>query len=207
MELEFWVDPGCPFCWTTARWLVDEVQPHRDLEVAWRPISLLEKNQPAPGSPYHAVTTFTHGLLRTMESVRTTDGDDGVFRLYWELGSRIHHDGDRSFDAKDALAAVGLDTMHARAVDDPSWDTVIGGSMNDAFSLVGTDVGTPIIAFADSRGRRTGYFGPVLSAVPDTDDSLTMWDALVAMMEVDEFYELKRTRTSRPDPGPRPTPH
>ena len=206
MELEFWVDPACPFCWTTARWVVDEVQPHRDVHVTWSPISLLEKNEPTPGSPYHAVTSFTHGLLRMMESVREAEGDDAVLDLYWELGSRIHHDGNRRFEPKEALAAVGLDTMHARAVDDPNWDATITASMNDAFSLVGTDVGTPIIAVTNSKGRRTGYFGPVISEVPDTDDSLKMWDALVAMMDVDSFFELKRTRTSGPNPGERPRP-
>ena len=27
-HIEFWIDAACPFCWTTARWVVDEVQPH-----------------------------------------------------------------------------------------------------------------------------------------------------------------------------------
>jgi hypothetical protein len=31
-----------------------------------------------------------------------------------------------------------------------------------------------------------------------------MWDALVAMMNIDGFWELKRTRTERPDFGDRP---
>jgi hypothetical protein len=33
-----------------------------------------------------------------------------------------------------------------------------------------------------------------------------MWDALVTLMDVDSFFELKRTRTESPDPGDRPTP-
>jgi hypothetical protein len=33
-----------------------------------------------------------------------------------------------------------------------------------------------------------------------------MWDALVTMMDVDSFFELKRTRTESPDPGERPSP-
>ena len=66
--VDFWVDPICPFCWTTARWLVDEVLPHRDLAITWRPISLFFKNSPEPGSEFYDSTKFTLGLLRVMES-------------------------------------------------------------------------------------------------------------------------------------------
>ncbi len=140
-----------------------------------------------------------------MESVRSTDGNDGVFKLYWEFGSRIHHDGETPFDPADALATVGLDASHAAAFDDESWDAVIRAAMDEGLALVGDDVGTPIIALENSDGVKTGYFGPVISRIPSTDKSVAMWDALVTMMDVDSFFELKRTRTESPDPGDRPT--
>jgi len=206
VNIEFWVDPGCPFCWATARWAVDEVQPHRDIDITWRPISLFFKNQPEPGSPWYEGSKFTHGLLRVMESVRTTDGNAGVFALYWEFGARIHHDKESPFDPADALATVGLDTAHAAAFDDEAWDVTIREGMDAGLELVGTDVGTPIIAFDNSAGVKAGYFGPIISRIPPTDKSLAMWDALVAMMDVDSFFELKRTRTEGPQPGNRPPP-
>ena len=79
----------------TARWVVDEVAPRRDLDITWQPISLLFKNEPEEDSDYYAPVAFTHNLLRVMESVRTTDGNSAVFDLYWEFGRRIHHDRDR----------------------------------------------------------------------------------------------------------------
>lgn len=206
MNVEFWVDPICPFCWTTARWIVDEVQPNRDLEITWKPISLFFKNEPDEGSEHYEPIKFTHGLLRVMESVRKADGNDAVFRLYWEFGARIHHDEDHSFDPAKALAAVGLDESHAAAFDDESWDPVVRAAMDEGLALVGDDVGTPIIAFENSAGNQAGYFGPVISEVPSTEQSVAMWDALVAMMDVDVFFELKRTRTESPDPGDRPAP-
>lgn len=206
MNIEFWVDPGCPFCWATARWAVDEVLPHRDIDITWRPISLFLKNRPDPDAPWYDAAKFTHDLLRTMESVRTTDGNDGVFKLYWEYGSRIHHDKDRSFDPADALATVGLDRSHADAFDDESWDTAIREGMDVGLELVGDDVGTPIIAFDNSDGVKAGYFGPIISRIPSTEKSLAMWDALVAMMDIDSFFELKRTRSEGPQPGDRPLP-
>jgi len=206
VNIDFWVDPGCPFCWATARWAVDEVQPHRDIDITWRPISLFLKNEPDQDSPWYEGSKFTHGLLRVMESVRTSDGNDGVFKLYWEFGSRIHHDKETPFDPADALATVGLDTSHALAFDDESWDAVIRSGMEEGLALVGNDVGTPIIAFDNSDGVKTGYFGPIISRIPSTEKSVAMWDALVTMMDIDSFFELKRTRSEGPLAGDRPLP-
>ncbi|MEM9517199.1 MAG: disulfide bond formation protein DsbA [Actinomycetota bacterium] len=205
-RVQFWVDPACPFCWTTARWLVDEVLPHRQLDVTWQPISLLWKNDPPVDSPYYEAAHFTHRLLRVMESVRTTDGDRGVLRIYREFGARIHHDGVRPFDPADALTEVGLDTKHAAAFDDERWDEEIRTRMDRGLELVGTDVGTPIIAIERPDGSWGGYFGPVITGVPSSDKSLRLWDALVEMTAIDEFFELKRTRTHAPNPGDRPNP-
>ncbi len=188
----------------TARWVVDEVQPARDLTINWKPISLLFKNQPEEGSDYYQPVLFTHKLLRVMESVRETDGNDAVFRLYWEYGRRIHHDQSRDFTAAEALESVGLDAAHAAAFDDPQWDDTIRTQMDEGLALAGDDIGTPIIAFNDRKGVKQGYFGPVITAVPPTEDSLAMWDALVTMMNVEGFWELKRTRTERPHFGQRP---
>jgi hypothetical protein len=195
----------------TARWVVDEVRPARDLRVTWQPISLFIKNEPPIDTPYGERTKFTHDLLRVMESVRAADGvtaveaNTAVERLYWELGRRQHHDRDPDgYTASDALASVGLDPLHAAAFDDASWDAEIRRRMDEGIALCGEDVGTPIIALTDRHGDKQGYFGPVITRVPPTEDALAMWDALVAMMNVQGFWELKRTRTERPDFGERP---
>ena len=127
----------------TARWVVDEVQPARDLSITWQPISLLFKNDPDPDSDYYKVSSFTLRLMRVLESVRAAEGDDAVGPLYWEYGRRIHHDGDKDFAAADALAAVGYDTSHAVAFDDESWDGEIRKRMDEGLALCGDNVGTP----------------------------------------------------------------
>ena len=100
--------------------------------------------------------------------------------------------------------AVGLDPSYAEAAEDEKWDTEIRTRMDAGLELTGQDVGTPIIALDDRDGVKQAYFGPVISAVPPTEDSLAMWDALVAMMNVKGFWELKRTRQVGPDFGERP---
>ena len=189
-----------------ARWVVDEVQPHRDLNITWQPISLLFKNEPdeQDQAEYHARTLFTHKLLRVMESVRQTDGSDGVFALYWEYGRRIHHDRDKSFDAADALKEAGLDVSHADAFDDEAFDPEIRTRMYVGLELAGTDIGTPIIGFANDDNEKVALFGPVVTRVPTTEQSLRLWDGFMMCATVPGFWELKRTRTERPDFGNRP---
>jgi len=188
----------------TARWVVDEIQPKRDLEITWQPISLLFKNGPDPDSDNYERSAFTHNLLRVIESVRAAEGDAAVFDLYWEYGRRIHHDQTRDFTAAEALESIGYDPVHAAAFDDESWDNEIRTRMDAGLTLAGEDIGTPIIAFENRAGVKQAYFGPVITKVPPTEDSLAMWDALVTMMNVDGFWELKRTRTERPFFGDRP---
>ncbi|HSP05500.1 MAG TPA: hypothetical protein VLR27_18490 [Acidimicrobiales bacterium] len=187
----------------TARWVVDEVAPARDLQVTWQPISLFFKNEPDEGSEYYEPVWFTHRLLRVLESVRAEGGD--VEQLYLEYGRRIHHEQDRDFDVADALRAVGLDDAHAKAFDDDRWDAEIRTRMDIGLALCGDDVGTPIIAMDDKHGKRAGYFGPVITRVPDTETSLELWDALRTMISVPGFWELKRTRTEGPEFGDPPT--
>ncbi|MFV0524611.1 MAG: disulfide bond formation protein DsbA [Acidimicrobiales bacterium] len=188
----------------TARWVVDEVAPKRDLAITWQPISLFFKNDPEPGSPYYEPTWFTHRLLRVMEAARAEAGDEVVQALYWEYGRRIHYDEDRSFDPADALEAVGLDRGLAAAFEDERWDADIRERMDRGLALAGDDVGTPLIGFDDEDGNRVGLFGPVITRVPSTDLSLRLWDGFVAMATVPGFWEVKRTRTERPEFGERP---
>jgi hypothetical protein len=188
----------------TARWVVDQVVPNRKVNVTWQPISLLVKNNPAADSPYRGPVEFTHNLLRVMESVRAAEGNDAVQKLYWEYGRRIHHDKDRSFDAADALEAVGLDRKHAKAFTVKKWDAEIKKRMNIGLALTGNDVGTPIIAMNDTKGNRVALFGPVITEVPSKKTALQLWDGFIAVATVPGFWELKRTRSRGPEFGKRP---
>ena len=150
----------------TARWAVDVVQPKRDLEITWEPISLLYKNEPPEDSPYHAASAFTHKLLRVLESVRAEAGDgpeasDAMRRLYWQYGAVLHHDRAAGTvdaaavmggDATPFLEVAGMDPAHNDAFGDEKWDAVIRERMDRGLDLVGTDVGTPIIAFDTPSG-------------------------------------------------------
>lgn len=198
MKLEFWIDPACPWCWLTSRW-VNDIAPHRDLDVVWHPISLKFKNDVQPDSPFYEAVVYTHGLLRVLEAVRAGEGNAPLGGLYTVYGEHIHHRQDRSTTAAELLAEAGLDTSYGAAFDDEAWDTVIRASMDDGLSLTGKDVGTPILAFDDDSGQRVGFFGPVINRRLPIEHGLRLWDGVSMAATVGGFWELKRTRTVGPD--------
>ena len=50
----------------------------------------------------------------------------------------------------------------------------------------------------------SSFFGPVLAPAPTGDAALRLWDAFVALGEFDGLYEIKRSRRTGPQFGPRP---
>jgi hypothetical protein len=184
----------------TARWVVD-IAAERKLHVTWEPISLLIKNQTPLDSPYYAPVAWSLGLLRVMEAVREAEGDGAVQRFYFEATTRIHHHKETEWDPAEALVAVGVAPTYATAAASETWDAAIRTRMDEGLALVGNDVGTPIISWT-TRGRTHGIFGPVITRVPKSKpDRLKLWDAVRTVTELDGFWELKRTRTQRPEFG------
>lgn len=196
MQVQFYIDPVCPFCWQTSRWL-KRVAPHRDLEIDWQPISLFFKNDPSPDSPFYEPTLRTLGLLRVMEAARNAGHEDRIGDLYTEFGRHIHNRQTPDFDLVAVLTELGLDASLADAREDELLDAQIRAAMDVGLALVGNDVGTPIIV-TESEGRQVGLFGPVITKMPTLEDSLRLWDGYATMASIDGFFELKRSRTDAP---------
>jgi hypothetical protein len=98
------------------------------------------------------------------------------------------------------LEAAGLDPAFAATADDPAYDAAIRASMDHAHGLAGESGGSPILSI---RGTGRGFFGPVLTAVPDPKASGQLWDALEVLFEIPEVHELKRDRAVTPTFPPR----
>ena len=140
-----------------------------------------------------------------MESIRNNESEDTVQKYYWELGRRIHHDKDfMDFELADVLSSIGVSTDHLEAFDDARFDEEIRSRMDNGLSLAGDDIGTPIIGFETKDGEMVGIFGPVITRVPDRDQSLELWDSVMTLTKTPGFWELKRTRTEKPEFGERP---
>ena len=91
------------------------------------------------------------------------------------------------------LTKVGLPAALAGAAGSTEFDDEIKRSHHEAFDVVGTDVGTPVI-----RVRGNAIFGPVITPIPRGEAAGQLWDGVVLVTEADGFFELKRTRDRKP---------
>jgi hypothetical protein len=219
-DIRFYFDPVCPFAWITSKW-VRMVAAQRDYTVDWRFISLRLINA---GIDYdsHFPAGYEEGhtsglrLLRVAARARAEHGRAAVGPFYEAVGGEIFDApgaagltpavrGGRAF-AEPLLTRAGLPAGLADALDDPRWDEEIRAEGEEALSLTGQDVGTPIIHFGPPAGA--AFFGPVISRLPGPEDAVRLWDHVTALASFPGFAELKRSLRERPqlrsfgvDPG------
>ncbi|MEW9556145.1 disulfide bond formation protein DsbA [Nonomuraea sp. NPDC050783] len=199
IPVDLWFDPSCPFAWVTSRWLL-EVEKVRPIEPRFRFMSLhfLNEGKDVP-EDYKERARRSHGSVRTVAAAAAKHGEEYVGRLYTELGTRLHNQGlgkdqDKLREINEAaLEAVGLDPRLAAEMDSEEWDPAIRASHDEGITLVGQEVGTPII-----RVGPNAFFGPVITRIIRGEDAGRLWDGVLAVTEFDDFFELKRTRTKRP---------
>jgi hypothetical protein len=207
-DLEFFLDPICPWAWITSRWVV-EVQQLRHYSVGWRFISLAIVNEDRVADWYTAEYRrghmAGHECLRVLDAVRLADGNDAVGRLYEALGFAIHneHRGDelRADSATFIAAALRRADLAESFVEhhlDESHDAYVLAETTLARARAGNDVGTPIITFHPGQDTENSFFGPVIASIPRGDDALKLWDAIELVATTSGMAELKRSVRARP---------
>ena len=207
-DIAFYFDPVCPFCWMTSKW-VRMVSAQRDYQVDWRFISLrllnahIDYDEHFPPE-YEAGHTAGLRLLRVVAKTRAEHGVEAVGTLYEALGTAIHevrsdagerHRGTVEFVAP-ILSEVDLPAELADALDDDTWDSLIRAETDEALSLTGKDVGTPIIHFDPPDG--VAFFGPVISRSPSEEEAVGLWEHVIGLARFPGFAELKRSMRERP---------
>ena len=194
-SVRMWFDPVCPWAWMTSRWLM-EVEKVRDISVSWHVMSLavLNDKRDLP-QQYRNLMDRAWGPVRVVIAAREQHGDGVVKPLYDAMGTRIHLRRTRNYDKviEESLEEVGLPASLAKAAHQKKYDAALRRSHKEGISLVGTDVGTPVIAFGD-----TAFFGPVVTPAPKGEQAGRLWDGSLLVAGTPGFYELKRTRTQGP---------
>jgi 2-hydroxychromene-2-carboxylate isomerase len=194
-QVDFWFDPVCPWAWMTSRW-VDEVANQRGFQPQWHLMSLAVLNEGRELSPkYVELMSRAHRLARFVNGVRVEAGDESLKPLYDAIGSRIHPGGRADFDQimAESLSELSLDANLLRLADSDEYDDSLLENHHAGITLVGEDVGTPIISV-----NGVAFFGPVFSPAPTGEEALRLWDGIVAAAAYPGFFELKRSRTVGP---------
>jgi 2-hydroxychromene-2-carboxylate isomerase len=195
-KADFWFDPLCPFAWITSRW-IGEVEGVRDIETQWHVMSLAVLNEGRDLEPgYRESMDNAWGMVRVIVAAQAQHGQGTVKALYDAMGTLIHEQGekDRDLVISKALAECGLPASLAGAAATDAYDPQLRASHEEGISLVGQDVGTPVVAF-----NGTAFFGPVLTRIPRGEEAGRLWDATTAIASYPHFFELKRSRTERPE--------
>ncbi|MDA2977703.1 MAG: disulfide bond formation protein DsbA [Candidatus Nanopelagicales bacterium] len=194
-KAEFWFDPSCPWAWITSRWIL-EVQAQRDIEVKWNIFSLAVLNEGRELKPeYRERIDKTWGPVRVIAAAKKKNGYEVVLPLYTEIGT-LFHPGAKPVAKEtisEALQNQKLDSSLIDFYDTNDFDQDLRDSTKAGLDLVGDDVGTPIISI-----EGVAFFGPVLTPAPKGSEALKLWDGVVAAASLPGFFELKRTRTARP---------
>jgi 2-hydroxychromene-2-carboxylate isomerase len=192
---DFWFDPMCPFAWATSRWM-EEVEKVRPVTVRWHVMSLavLNEGRDVPDD-YRAMLDRAWGPVRVVTAAQQLHGDEHVKPLYDAMGTAIHREGVEDLDVviAAALEQVGLPADLARYATSDEFDAQLRASHEAGITLVGEDVGTPVVAFDG-----VAFFGPVITRIPTGEEAGRLWDGALLMARTDGFFELKRTRTEAP---------
>jgi hypothetical protein len=203
--VDFWFDPVCPWTWLTSRWIL-EVRKFRPIDINWHVMSLAVLNEARMDELPERIRDLMQrswAPVRVLMAAQDRLGPAVLEPLYNALGSRYHplHQPVEPVTIEAALAEVGLSSDLAGVGETDTYDAALRDSHRAGITLVGGEVGSPIIAVpsADSPTGKIAFFGPVVTPTPKGEHAVGLWDGVLAVASTPGFYEIKRTRTLGPD--------
>lgn len=200
VQADFWFDPMCPWAWMTSRWMI-EVARVRDVQISWHVMSLAVLNEGREVPPEYAeAMRQAWKPVRVVIAAEQSHGPEVVGPLYTAIGTRLHPQGRTDVDAvlTEALAECALPADLQAVGTTTDVDDLLRASHERGISLVGEEVGTPVIAVPGPSGEPVAFFGPVVTPAPLGESAGRLWDGVLLVAGTPGFFELKRSRTRGP---------
>jgi predicted DsbA family dithiol-disulfide isomerase len=197
-RVRFHFDPICPWCYQTSRW-IRRLAELGEIELSWGLYSLEIVNAGDDESTRkgHARSGPS---LRTAQLVGEELGSEALGAFYATLGRRVHEEGaplDDETTIVEALREADVDPSYLEKAlaDDTTWDRV--REQHEALVSRTRSFGVPTIVLDGGEGP--AIFGPVISEVPTDEDAVELFRHVAWLTRYENFSELKRDRTVRPD--------
>ena len=132
---------------------------------------------------------------RAATQVWDRHGDEVLGKFYTAVGTRVHNEGNKDFEAvvAAALEELGLDAGILDAAKTDVLDEKMRDSHQEGIDHVGDEVGTPVVAF-----NGTAFFGPVMTRIPRGEEAGRIFDGQHDNADVEYINENKRSRTTTP---------
>lgn len=194
LTVGFRVDPACPWCWITSRWIAEAAEV-RDITVEYRLFALSIVNRDSAKESYREALARMEGEMRLLVAVRRRGGQEALQGVYTEIGEARHERGEASDDAllRRALVAAGLDAaLLTEASQDPS--TLAELTAEHEAATVAGAFGVPTIELDGCAPM----FGPVIDARITGEAAGELWDHTEWAIRNPHVLEFKR------DPRPQP---
>ena len=184
-DVRVWIDPSCPWCWQTSRWLFDLRGAGR-VALSWSIFSL-ELNASPDGAPFWDAAS-RHGESLVALALARRRSPDAFECLYLALGQRLHDQGREISPAlvREAADAARLPGLVDQAIALPDLVTEITDEFYRARDA--SVFGVPTIQINADKV----LYGPLLATPPDGKDIVVLWDQIKGLSSRPGFFELKR---------------
>jgi predicted DsbA family dithiol-disulfide isomerase len=196
--VKFHFDFPSHWCYQASRW-IRRLEELGVLEADWGVFSLDVANT-AEGIDSSTIHAESGPALRTAIKIRDLKGSTAMGAFYQALGAtkwiQIPPLVDLTDAVREALAEIGLDpSLLDDAMADPAtWDAVVAETRGVLDNTRASGVPTIVL----DGGTGPAIFGPVISALPDDDDAVKLWEHVSWLARYENFAELKRGRISLP---------